>query len=530
MPKKITVKVPRSSGKNLSHRNAFTGKCGTLMPILFYEPPVGSKMKLRMALDLRMPPLASETYANIDYRCEAFFVPLRLLFKGFEDYYAGQSPIGSTLRYVPPTCVTPTPYTLGSLPDMLGCKTKAASSGNTVTALPFIAYHLIWQEWYRNTLVQKPAFVPPVEFAGQNPAYNNRGCHLPYMSFIDGAVTAALGKPSLNGAADLTTFDGKSIFDLRQRNFGYDYFTSATPQPQLGDGMSVQIEPTGDGEFSISALRAANSLQQFAERNLLAGTRLVDVIKARFGVNLSNSVAQRPVLLGSCSIPVYSVGVNQTSGSETVGGDSANPFREVGATYGKVSCSGNELLIDDFSTEEPGYVMVLGSLVPRVQYSTGLSRQLTRYISGKDSYVDNANPMLQNIGNQPIYSRELSGSASESSVFGYQSRYADWHKMDDEVHGLFVDGASLQSFVLQRSLLSNPVLSDSFLQIPTDYLDQIFAFSATSEGDEYISYQADTYWDFRVVNGLSDYAIPSLQDPSYEHGRDVVVKVAGTQL
>lgn len=532
MSKKVTVKVPRYSGKNLSHRNVFTGKCGDLVPIMFYEPPVGSKVKLRMALDLRLPPLASETFANVDYRCEAFFIPLRLLFSGMEYWYSGVPVEGwSGQRCVPPQIVSQAPFAAGSLSDMLGCKSNSLSAGNTITALPFIAYHVLWDSWYRNTLVQKPAFVPLL--SGTLNAANYRGRYLPYLTFINGAVSEALGKPLLNGASDTTCYDGVSLFSYRQRNFGFDYFTSAFPSPQVGEGQSVKVATpeSGDASFSISALRAANSLQQFAERNVLAGSRLVDVVKARFGVDLSDGVAQRPLLLGSCSIPVYSVGVNQAFNSPSDQTGVNNPFLTTGTTYGKVSCSGNELLIDDFQTKEPGYIMVLGSLVPRVQYSTGLSRILTRYINGADSYVDNANPMLQNVGNQPIYARELSGSVSSpDAVFGYQSRFADWHKMDDEVHGLFVDGNSLDSFVLQRAVSGDPVLSDSFLRIPNNYLNQIFAYSPSDGGDEYVSYQADTYWDFRVVNCLSDYAIPSLQDPAYEHGRDVSVKVSGTHL
>lgn len=534
MSKNVTVKVPRMSGKNLSHRNVFTGKCGTLMPILFYEPPIGTKMKLRMALDLRLPPLASETFANVDYRCEAFFVPLRLLFRGFERWYSGNQNSDLTgTEPCPPQLLVPSTLTRGSLFDMLGLKALSTqSSGNYVTALPFIAYHLIWQEWYRNTLVQKPAFIDN-SFASSSAG--SRGSLLPYLAFDPGGVTPSDNTPYLQNENDTTCFDGVSIYSFRQRNFGYDYFTSATPTPQMGVGQSVEIATpeSGNGYFSISALRAANSLQQFAERNNLAGSHLPDVIKARTGVRLSNSVAQRPVLLGSCSIPVYNVGVNQSFAVSPESSGSRNVFNSVGSVYGKVTCSGNELLIDDFMTEEPGYVFVMGSLVPRAQYSTGVSRQLTRYGATANSYVDNAVALLQNVGNQPVYARELSGSVSSADkVFGYQPRFSDWHKMDDEVHGLFVDGGSLDSYVLQRAVTGDPVISSSFLEIPTDYLNQIFSLdpSASGAGDEFFSYQADTYWDFRIVNNLSDYAIPSLQDPAYEHGRDVTVKVGGTQL
>lgn len=89
MGKSVTVKVPKRSGKNLSHRTNFTGQVGTLIPIMCHEPVVGQRSRLSIALDLSLPPLASKTYANLDYKVEAFFVPFRLLFGGFEEWFSG---------------------------------------------------------------------------------------------------------------------------------------------------------------------------------------------------------------------------------------------------------------------------------------------------------------------------------------------------------------------------------------------------------------------------------------------------------
>ena len=67
------------------------------------------------------------------------------------------------------------------------------------------------------------------------------------------------------------------LYELRQRNFGL-ITLHATPTPQLGSaGWLVSVRMVlVRSHFSIAALRAANSLQQF-ERNQL----LVSVIRTR---------------------------------------------------------------------------------------------------------------------------------------------------------------------------------------------------------------------------------------------------------
>lgn len=74
----------------------------------------------------------------------------------------------------------------------------------------------------------------------------------------------------LNVVSDnLTTTGGRSFMDgvdicaLRQRNFGIDYFTSATPQAQNGSeqGLSLSVANNATG-FTIGQLRSANAIQQ----------------------------------------------------------------------------------------------------------------------------------------------------------------------------------------------------------------------------------------------------------------------------
>lgn len=534
------VNVNNVSGHYMGHRNTLSAKCGTLIPILTEEVCPNTRCHLKTSFSVKLPPLASETFANIDYRIEAFFVPHRLLVRGFDKIIAGYNKLSngsnsnSSKFYLPVINLSPTTaqqvsslsnfFNPSGLADYLGFKAKdipfTVNSSYTFSPLPFLAYHKIWDYWYRNKLVQVPAFMPYSSQSTSNALFSESSV------FVSGNY---LINETSGGSPAVTAADGVSLFSLRQRNFDADYFTTATLSPQLGSANSVSINVvSGSGSMSIASLRAANSLQQFAERNNLCGVDDVNYYKAMYGAHLDYGVAQHPVCLGSASVPIYVNGVFQ-NGENTK--TSNNPFMSVATQYGSAASASTEVIIKDFTAQEFGYIMVLGSLVPRVSYSTGNRRYLYHHI-GSDNYLasDFANPLLQNVGPQPIYVGELASSdlLQTKDVFGYQQRYAEWITHPDEVHGEFVDGRSLDSFVLQRSFLTGegaPSLNTSFLQIPTNYLDQIFASSSDLPGG--FSYWVDMLHSWKISSPIADFVLPSLQDPAYEHGHSVTINKNG---
>ena len=555
---KVPVNVPKLSGFDKSHQNLLTTKCGTITPILIDELIPGSKVHLKLALSASLPPLASDTFMRCSVKVEAFFVPFRLLAGSFESWFTDSekkfapyvASNGTTINtvsrkgYLP--CVgSLTPESsagagdndqvaidailaTGGLFDYLGCKSPNDQSVTTymLSAMPPLAYHRVYHDWYRNTLVQTDVFLPPGSSSNMSPStYPVYAGSSPYLFFgFDG--TTATYVFSSNKYLQLA--DGKYLYELRQRNFGLDYFTTATPSPQQGSAEVVSFSTSGaTGQFSIAALRAANSLQQFKERNNLAGNLFVEQCRARYGVSPSDGVAQRSLYLGSADYEVYTKGVYSNS-NEEMGMVNNNPFAGVvGAQYGSARATGNSTLVENFEAKEPGYLLVNATLVPRVTYSSGIHRRFTNY-RGPGSLADLANPILQNVGPQPIYMYELNGAlVSTNPVFGYTDRYASFKTMEDELHGLVRDGQSLQSFALQRGFSGTPSINSSFLEIPTDYMDQVTATSATISN---YGCWMDCYFDYKVAQPLAKYSLPSLQDPAYEHGRTIVVHKGGNRL
>jgi hypothetical protein len=560
LSKTVPIKVQKRSGFDKSFRNLLTTKCGTLTPLLCDEVIPNTTVNLKLALSAQLPPLASETYMNVNLKTEAFFVPTRLLMFGYERILNGETSVKviksglqklTTVRA--PVVSASVNYSdlvtngligAGSLADYFGVRSMAdAPTDAWLTAFPFLGYHLIWDTWYRNPYIQKSCFDDGAYDTETGYKFHKMQWYMPNEELgYFGNLNDKLADNHYFGA-------------LRQRNFGMDYFTTATQTPQRGDAQRVAfrlgetIANLGSGSapvelssvnspdvwrannmiyssFTIASLRAANSLQMFLERNNIAGTRLVDYVKAHYGANLKDSVAQRPVYLGSASMPVYSKGIYQTADAGTV--STNNPFGSVGARYGHAYAEGTDFIINNFTAEEPGYIMVLTSLVPEVTYSDGMSRYLTRYI-GAETRGDMADPLLQGVGPQPIYAYEfgnLYGSTNDDQIFGYTDRFADWMIRHNELHGLLRDGESLESFALQRGG-SFFQIADGFLKIPTDYMDQV---SAVSEDISNYGVWIDSYLDYKVVMPLARFSVPSLIDPAFEDGYTINVDRGGRHI
>lgn len=543
MPKKVTLKVQPRTGFDKSFQNLLTLKCGTLVPLLCDEVIPNTTVSLRAALSAALPPLASDAFMRVQLRAEAFFVPFRLLDGGFQFWQTQQNLSGNdSSKFIPSL---PSAFNInamgakywkpGSLADYLGMKFKSDDPTTFATSsrfsiLPFLAYHRIYDDWYRNPLIEPQLFWPRPGSSARGNAFIE---HFPYEAhtygsrdFSSSTVRSQMTWDSYHG--------GLNIFDLRQRNFDDDLFTTAKPSPQLGVAQSVGITMSDDsGSFTISDLRAANSIQQYLERNNILGYRYSDYVRGQYGANLKDGVSQRVLYLGSASFDVYSKGIYQTSNPDSQAISTSNPFSSVGATYGSARAGGDFGLIKDFTANESGYIFVMISLVPKVTYGSGVNPMFLRYVGAGDDRGNMANPILQNIGNEPIYAEQIAAPDAQSvqQVFGYVDRYANFMTRQDEVHGLLRDGESLQSFALQRTFRNSSdddvMIGKEFIEIPTSYLDQVSAVNADIST---YGCWVDSWLDYKVVQPLARYSIPSLQNPATEHGNSVTVTDGGSRI
>ena len=527
---KIPVNVPGLSSFDKSYKNILTTKVGTITPICSRFLIPNSKGSLKLAISAALPPLASDTFMRCDLKVEAFFVPLRLLYGGFESFLTGKklTDYGNSLNEVvaamPRIVIKYSEWSsqkplleAGTLCDYLGGRidtSVAPASGDAdkyLNLTKFLCYHRIFDDWYRNPKIQRPVFVQPVDI--------NTNSYVPLSSLPYYAMTY------MHDFRLSDTFnDGFYLGSLRQRNYGDDYFTICTPSAQVGNAQSID---TTSGSFTIAALRAGNSLQQFAERSNLGSPRLVDYYKTHYGADLSSGVAQRAVLLGSATYPVYSKGIEANAANTATN----NPFTSVGARYGNAYAAGTDFVCN-FNVQEMGYLFVNATLVPEANYSYGLDKELTMFIQA-GSQTDIPDPLLENVGNEPVYSSELDGhvvGTSRSFIFGYVPRFTHHKTGLNEVHGLLRAGESLASFVAQRAIIGGtqpPQINSAFLTIPRTALDNVTAVTADLSN---YGVWIDSFVDLKVAEPLVESAMPSLQDPAYEHGKTEYVQINGSRL
>lgn len=557
------VQIKNKSGFDLAHSNFLTQTCGTLTPVCVVPMLPNDSISLGFMSQVKLPPMATSFYGRVDYRLEAFFVPYRILWGGWENFLTmpTNDPYGTqTIRpkYLPNILFAGDgidasfvgrlndTFKRGSLADYLGFKgvprlAKSSSAKFAVNnIMPFLAYHKIYDDWYRNANIQKPVFTrseTPTKSLSSlpwNPKYTTVLAST--RPLTDGGGNSGWSHDEVTGNSEILKqfgfnlnfrysdtivtpefADGSDLFTLRQRNWSKDYFTTATLYPQqngLTGGAGVTSSVSADSTtFTISQLRQANILQKWLERNNIAGERYADQIRATFGVLPSDAMLDRPIFLGGSNFGIYTNSIAQNAGGDA--GNSSNPFRgEVGSDAGQTSGFGKDSLIDKFTATEHGIIMVLGSIVPHQTYSTGSSRMF-----GMSTFADIPNPMFEGLGEEAVYKEELTPDmVAVNQVFGYTQQYAWMKYMNDEVHGLLVDNESLQSFCLQRSFDRTVKLDSSFIQIPTDFLDQVMSVASKASG---FCCWNNMYFDIKKTSLLSQYTIPTLGEQPNTHTETV---------
>nr|USL90230.1 MAG: major capsid protein [Microviridae sp.] len=549
----VPIDVPNRSGFDMSHDCHGTLTCGTLVPVLVDELLPQDTISLGHLTNMEFPPFATNFRGRVDVHLEAFFVPNRILYGGWESLithptlypiYPEGTDAQTKSKYLPGITVSPPgdtgpsaipPAELinrwfgpGSLADWLGYKCyKVAKDPVTPVgiaipnALPWLAYHKIYNDHYRYSKIMPELFYRPGTTAPiRTSPVPSVGRIFTSPSVVPYSSDNGLGKVWIRASKypdddPYSVFpDGHSILDLRQRTWFRDYYTTASPEPQAGQAASVSFDIVNNkGSFTIAELRSQNSLQMWLERQNICGYDYASQIKGNFGKYPSSTAFNKALYLGRSVFNMYCKGVSQTSGGQGAVTNS-NPFTSVGTRYGQGMSLESSSLVDSFTADEHGLLMVMMSIVPHASYGSGKDRYLFR-----STMSDFAFPLLQGVGEQAILSRELLGligyDDSETDEFGYCDLYSEYKFKNDRIHGLLRDGSPLDSFALQRGFNNLDIsISTDFLLIPKGYLDQVKAVSTEVSGvDSWFS----TSWMYKKVSTLAPYSVPTLENPKNTH-------------
>jgi hypothetical protein len=545
----------RSSG----HKTTFNA--GKLVPIYVDEVLPGDTFEMKTSTIVRGSTPIFPVMDNANLDIYFFFVPNRLVWDHWKEFNGENttSKWEQTVEYSIPQMAPPLStdkikegWERGTLADYMGIPTQVgpgASQTNpqyTVNHLPFRAYCLIWNEWFRDQNLQDPVLID----TGDS---QTNGRHL----IPEGNSITFENQAALQGA------------NLLPVNKYFDYFTGALPEPQKGpdvllplgslapvitnqannpgitgnspemkfvsnqnlqDSKNIIIGPTGGGGGSlltgqattetisgklipsnlvtdlsnatsatINELRLAFQLQRLYERDARGGTRYIEIIKSHFGVTSPDARLQRPEYLGGERIPINIDQVIQTSGTMQGTTPQGNT-----AAY---SLTGNQGSYFKHSFVEHGYVLGLACVRTEHTYQQGLEK-----IWNRKNRFDFYWPALANIGEQAILNKEIYLQPIKEvneQAFGYQEAWAEYRYKPSRVSSAFRGNVgSLDAWHYADYYEELPKLSAEWVQETYKNVDRTLAVQSTLE-DQYI---ADFWFKCKCTRPMPIYSIPGLID------------------
>lgn len=548
-----TVKHSRSRF-DLGHEVKTTMSVGKLYPIDCLEVLPGDTFKVNINALLRISsaflrPVMDNAYMDV----YSFFVPLRLCYNRLEETFGENKQGPWASNNLPAIPTTDENYIVieGTVADYLGLPVGQMPSGLSI--LPFRAFALIWDRWFRNENTVAPMQVQLGEF-NSNERFNsspwgpnNYTGQLPYVGKRKDYFTACLPAPQKGGAVTLnlgnsapvrnsgTTANlfspiwyGSSNQILSSGDPSHPRMLGVSPStgPYAGQGTSLYgfpsvtgaIDANGGGEsslsliadlsavtgFNINDLRFAFQLQKRLERDARSGTRYYEYIQAAFNVSNPDARMQIPEFLAGKRIPINVQSVAQTNTQqEDEDGAVQSPLASLGAT--SIS-SLRGRYVKSFT--EHGYIITVACIRVNHTYQQGINRMYFR--ATRDDFYD---PLFSTLGEQPVYSQQLFASSSnglKQNVFGYNEYGAEYRYQPNIVTGQMRsnNSAKLDIWHFADVYQNAPVLGEEFTNETPQFFDRTVAVPSTSQ-DNFI---VDFYFDTLAYRCMPMYSIPGLID------------------
>lgn len=522
-----------------SHKTTFN--VGQIIPFYVDEVLPGDTFDVETSRVVRMQSLITPVMDNIYLDMYYFFVPNRIVWSHWKQFMGENTEsawIPKTEYEVPQiTAPAESGFAVGTIADYLGVPTGVPNL--SVNALPFRAYALICNEWFRDENLSDPLNIPvdDATVAGVNTGTfvtDVAKGGLPYTAakyhdYFTSALPAPQKGPDVlipsatAGEYPVVTRDVsvsvssdsmlrfKNLFPDGVSPVAIEYNNSSSGSNFSGVKYSSSFSDRGlvpDNLFAVASgglgatinqLRMAFQIQKLYEKDARGGTRYIEVLKSHFGVTSPDARLQRPEYLGGNRVPININQVLQTSGTVEGNTPQGTPV-------------GQSLTTDthhDFKKSFVEHGFVIGVMVARYRhtYQQGLERFWNRH-----SRLDFYWPVFANIGEQAILNKEIyaQGTNEDEEVFGYQEAWADYRYKPDRVSAEMRSAyaQSLDVWHLADDYDKLPALSDSWIREDPSNVDRVLAVQSNTSAQLF----ADIFVMNRTTRPMPMYSIPGLID------------------
>lgn len=232
------------------------------------------------------------------------------------------------------------------------------------------------------------------------------------------------------------------------------------------------------GLLTMDALILQKKVYDMLNRIAVSGGSYRDWQEAVFGVRVSRA-AESPIYVGGYASEIVFDEVVSTAAFES-GETGQEPLGSLAGRGRETSKRGGKNI--KIRCEEPSLIMILGSIVPRVDYSQG-NKWWTRI----DTMNDFHKPNLDQIGFQELLSQEMNGRAwkieggnktTDFSV-GKQPAWTEYTTTVNETYGDFAAGEPLEYMAFNRvyEIINDPKLKDATTYIDPQMFNKAFANS-----------------------------------------------------
>ena len=522
------------------HKTTFN--TGDLIPLYVDEVLPGDTRSMDMAAVVRSQTPIVPVMDNANLDVYWFFVPNRLVWEHWEEFNGQNNTTywEQPVEYEIPQCSAPLDegWLPGTIADYMGIPTQ--KTGFSVSALPFRAYGLIYNEWFRDQNLKSPCVVYVSDTAPDGANYAGyvtgvqRGGYPAKAAKYHDYFTSCLPAPQkgpdvllpIGSAAPINAYDpahpsqfhipGNALVwhDLKNNEaiagpatLGVSNLAGPYSPTTLAAGFSgVNRLLTPANLFAdlsqataatVNELRLSFALQRLYERDARGGSRYTEILRSHFGVTSPDSRLQRPEYLGGKRIPIGMSQVLQTSASSSTPQGNTAAYSLTNMASGMFTKS----------FVEHGILMCLGVVRTEHTYQQGLDRFWTR----KRRY-DFYDPALANIGEQAVLNKEiyLQGNAEDNQAFGYQEAWADYRYKPSRVSGEMRSNyaQSLDFWHYADYYTSRPNLGSDWIDETKVNVDRTIAVQASNANQFF----GDFLFRDTCVRPMPLYSVPGMID------------------